>query len=1138
MSTTARQTNLLVAEDWTRVYETFREADFQSYDFETLRKTMIDYLRLYYPEDFNDFIESSEYIALIDLLAFMGQSLAFRTDLNARENFIDTAERRDSIIKLARLVSYFPKRNIAASGLLKIDSVATTETVYDSDGVNLANNTVYWNDPSNSNWVEQFNTIINTTLIDSQVIGKPGNTQTINSVKTEEYSVNLTPNVTPVFGFSAAVNDSSMQFEAVSASTLGQSYIYELSPVTNGRFNILRRSDGSGNNSNNTGFFLYFKQGTLGNTTFSLVEAVPNRVVNVNYENINNSDVWLFNTGVSPSEEWTKVPAIAGVNTIYNKSTERNLFQVNSRASDQIDLVFGDGSFTNVPQGTYTLFFRQSNNQSYKISPDEIQGALVSINYVSRSGAVETLTIRASLKYTINNAAARETIDEVRQKAPLQYYTQGRMITGEDYNIIPYTEFSNIYKVKSVNRTSSGISRFLDVIDTSGKYSSTNIFANDGHLYREETLTPMGFSYTSTATVQRIVSEYLQNIISDKPMQHFYYAMLDRETNISNTFWKMCSVSTNGSTGYFTVDGSTLPIQVGPVTSQPVKHIRVGAIIKFKATAGYYFNSQNQMIYGTPSTTGDKQYLYASVMQVIGDGTNGGNGAFLDGSGPVILNIKVPTSAEIVEIIPVFKNSISSELATTITDKVIALETFGLGYNTDTEAWYLIDETNVSSNDIPFSLATAGDTSSSNSDSSWIIKLSYDTPLGHVIWYRGLDYIFESTIETKFYFDNQVRVFDSKTGTTIHDQIRLLGINSQPDPVQIGVDDDDQPITGRLPLGVDYVWYVYRNIVESDGYENQKKILITFPDSNEDGIPDNPDLFDIVVSPDTTSKYVFFEEVPTYGGFTELVPLESNSVVTLYADETDLNANYTAYTDGQVFYLTADKTFFVLAETDSGKVITESESYTMMTGRSDLAFQYKHNSPDYRRIDPSPNNIIDVYLLTKAYETDFRIWLQDTTGKLSEPVPPTTEDLALEYSTLNNTKATSDTIIFNSAKYKLLFGDKAEPSLQATFKVVKNPAVIVSDNDIKSSLIGAINEYFSIDNWDFGEAFFFSELSAYLHTAMSPNVSSVIIVPTNLNAQFGNLYQINAEPNEIMASCATVDNVEIISALTATNLNY
>ena len=71
MAITTRQTSLLVQQDWKVLYQTFREADFQSYDFETLRKSMIDYIRTYYPEDFNDYIESSEYLALIDLLCFM-----------------------------------------------------------------------------------------------------------------------------------------------------------------------------------------------------------------------------------------------------------------------------------------------------------------------------------------------------------------------------------------------------------------------------------------------------------------------------------------------------------------------------------------------------------------------------------------------------------------------------------------------------------------------------------------------------------------------------------------------------------------------------------------------------------------------------------------------------------------------------------------------------------------------------------------------------------------------------------------------------------------------------------------------------------------------------------------------------------
>ena len=62
-----------------------------------------------------------------------------RVDLNARENFLELAERRESILRLARLLSYNPKRNQTANGLLKFESIATTEDIVDSNGTNLAN---------------------------------------------------------------------------------------------------------------------------------------------------------------------------------------------------------------------------------------------------------------------------------------------------------------------------------------------------------------------------------------------------------------------------------------------------------------------------------------------------------------------------------------------------------------------------------------------------------------------------------------------------------------------------------------------------------------------------------------------------------------------------------------------------------------------------------------------------------------------------------------------------------------------------------------------------------------------------------------------------------------------------------------
>jgi hypothetical protein len=490
MALSNRQTSLLVQQDWTKVYETFKEADFQSYDFETLRKTMIDYLRTYYPEDFNDFTESSEYIALIDLIAFLGQSLAFRTDLNARENFIDTAERRDSVLKLARLLNYVPKRNFASSGLFKVESISTTETLFDSNGTNISNLIISWNDPSNDNWQEQFNTILNAALVDSQTVGKGGASGGINGISTQEYTIRIPSNVQAAYAFTTEIEGTQMPIEVVSASITGKEFIYEKAPKPDSTFNFLYRNDNLGNSSNNTGFFVYFKQGDLNSVDFNIDSALPNRLVNIDFNNINNNDTWLYqvNADNTIGSEWTKVPAINGINVTYNKSSERDLFQVVTRNEDQISLSFGDGSFANIPQGKFRLYYRQSAGTRYKITPDEIQNIIVPILYVDRTGRNQTLNVSVSLNYTVANSSTRETLASIRQKAPQQYYTQNRMITGEDYNIFPFTAFNNVQKVKATNRTSSGVSRFLDVVDVTGKYSSTSILAVTVYFTKTNTL--------------------------------------------------------------------------------------------------------------------------------------------------------------------------------------------------------------------------------------------------------------------------------------------------------------------------------------------------------------------------------------------------------------------------------------------------------------------------------------------------------------------------------------------------------------------------------------------------------------------------------------------------------------------------
>ena len=64
------------------------------------------------------------------------------------------------------------------------------EDVADSNGVNLAGQTIIWNDPSNPDWSEQFRKILNAALPENAVVGKPVKKETVDGITTEQYRFN------------------------------------------------------------------------------------------------------------------------------------------------------------------------------------------------------------------------------------------------------------------------------------------------------------------------------------------------------------------------------------------------------------------------------------------------------------------------------------------------------------------------------------------------------------------------------------------------------------------------------------------------------------------------------------------------------------------------------------------------------------------------------------------------------------------------------------------------------------------------------------------------------------------------------------------------------------------------------------
>ena len=1117
MTTTSRQNNLILNQDWTRIYQTFRNADFRSYDFENLRRVIITYLRENYPEDFNDYIESSEYMALIDAVAFLGQSLAFRIDLASRENFIELAETKESVLRIARMLSYNAKRTVAANGLLKFTTISTTDTIIDSNGKNLAQQLITWNDPTNPNWLEQFLTVLNSAMADNTEFGRSQGSATIQGIPTEQYRFRTVTADVPLFSFSKTVASRGVNFEIVSTAFKNSENIYEEPPVPGNQLGFVYRNDGSGPSSANTGFFLLFKQGTLELADFAVDVPTTNEKIAVDAGNINNDDVWLFslNSQGAQLEEWTKVSSLVGNNIAYNSVTQdiRNIYAINTKENDNIDLVFADGVYGNLPQGAFRVFYRTSNGLSYTIYPNELRGINISVTYRNKNNVEHTLTIGLALQSTVANSAASEDIDNIRANAPAVYYTQNRMITAEDYNLAPLLGSQNIVKIKAVNRTSSGISRNFDILDATGKYSSINVFGDDGYIYKQQDESILSFKFTSRIDIINFIRRRIEPVFTEAEVYNFYFTNFDKIlfTDV-NTTWQ--SVTSTISTGYFKniIDNSQL--RVGSYSTSNLKYALINAAVKFVPPTGYRFK-KGKLVIADVNDADQTEYIWTKIVKVTGDGS------YVKGLGPITLNETVPTGAIAQRIVPRFVSDLPVALETEIVNQVFDNQTFALRYEITESQWKLITSSNLNlTND--FTLGKAGDTTNTNIDSSWIVAF-VKQPDSYIVRIRKQSYIFGSLNQNRFYFDSNEKRYNDQVGAVVKDQITVLGINTSKDFI--------------TQLKQDVPFEVSDTIKFDDGYESTNEIKLSFRDSDDDGVIDNPESFENIVGLNQDLNFLFFlTSNDIYGTKIRTLIDNSNDTILIRPKEAGIDINDTVtYPDQQLIYFYDSAEDIVKRVDRTTNTLIIANEYTAAIGRRNLKFQYLHNASVDRRIDPSTSNIIDIYLLIRSYDESYRTYLAGGTD--TEPVAPTSESLRTTFGTaLSSIKSISDDIIYHPVKYKILFGAKAEPQLQAVFKVVKNQNRSINDNDLKVRVITAINNFFDINNWDFGDRFYMGELTTYILNTVAPDLANIVIVPRQPTQSFGSLFEIQSRSDEILISAATVDDIEIVTAITASEV--
>lgn len=539
----ATSTTISLAETWEKVYQAYNQVNFTAFDYYSIKSAIVEYMKVYFPDSFNDFIESSEFVMLVEIFAYLSEQLIYRVDLNSHENFISVAQRKQSVLRLAKLISYNATRNIPARGLVKLTSVQTTEQIYDSRGTSLKGVKILWNDVNNSLWREQFIGVLNAASSTSYGTVAPNDRVQVDNVLYELYSLNNRYTTNGVFPYSATSNGTSYSMELVS-STLTSTGPVESRPDYNSSFNYLYSTDGLGDDSPNTGFFISTKQGSLTTQRTTFDGKTPNQTYDITTTNINDTDVWLNNVDsttdailddststTAKSGAWTEVDTTTAENVIYSSGTTRNRYEIETLENDEIRLIFGDGLFADIPNGTFDIWYRTSANADITITQNSVSDTQFSVSYTDDLGANQTLQFTASLIANLQNASASEDIDHIRSNAPGVYYTQNRLVNGADYNV-GFAKDPTILKVQTINRTYIGDSKYSYWYDASSTYENVKIFGDDLCILFEDVIDSS--TVAGTVSVAALFTNYIVPILSTVDM--YNYMVVSKVADIRKAF--------------------------------------------------------------------------------------------------------------------------------------------------------------------------------------------------------------------------------------------------------------------------------------------------------------------------------------------------------------------------------------------------------------------------------------------------------------------------------------------------------------------------------------------------------------------------------------------------------------------------
>lgn len=93
----------------------FRTIDFSALEFDTLLKAIVEYVRTYHRDEFNDLVTNNGFMMIAEIVCYVGSVMAQRLDILANEAFLPTSQSWDAIVNHLELIGQETQRQTPAT---------------------------------------------------------------------------------------------------------------------------------------------------------------------------------------------------------------------------------------------------------------------------------------------------------------------------------------------------------------------------------------------------------------------------------------------------------------------------------------------------------------------------------------------------------------------------------------------------------------------------------------------------------------------------------------------------------------------------------------------------------------------------------------------------------------------------------------------------------------------------------------------------------------------------------------------------------------------------------------------------------------------------------------------------------------